>query len=150
NAGTRNITAHYSGDSAFGGSVSVASSQTVQQAPLTAKTNDWTTAFGPAPSCTGTISGAKNGATFTIHFSSTATLTSPPGDYPLTPSLTGVDLANYNVMAVNGILTVTQAGSVTALISSNTSVDLGVGVIFIATVKSATSGIPTGSVQFMD
>lgn len=151
NTGSRNITARYSGDSAVGGSVSVVLTQTIQPAPLTVKANDCSRPYGSsALNCTGSISGAKNGDTFTIHFSSTATITSPVGTYPLTPSLTGLDLANYSVTAVNATLTVTQAASVTTLTSSNTNVDLGVSVTFFAFITSTTTGLPTGSAQFLD
>ena len=151
NAGARNITARYSGDSSIGGSVSTALPQTVQPAALTVKANDCSRPYGSsALNCTGSISGAKNGDTFAIHFSSTATITSPTGTYSLTPSLTGLDLANYTVTAVNATLTVTQAASVTTLTSSNTNADLGVSVTFFAFITSSTTGLPTGSAQFLD
>jgi hypothetical protein len=51
---------------------------------------------------------------------------------------------------VNGTLTVTQAGSNAALTTSNASVVFGIPVTFTATVASATTGTPTGSVQFLD
>ena len=41
-----------------------------------------------------------------------ATLASAAGTYPITPSATGANLANYTVNATNGTLTVTQASPV--------------------------------------
>lgn len=228
NAGTRNITARYSGDSAVGGSISAVLTQTVQPAPLTITANPSTSVYGSAPTFSGSVSATKNGDVLTIHFSTTATLASPPGNYVVTPSITGLDVPNYavatvngtltitpapltvtagnssrlfgvdnpqffvtlagavngdgftfgasssatagspvgqypivpfvsgpnissyTVQSVNGTLTVTQAGSTMALATSSASVTFGAPVTFTATVFSATSGVPTGSVQILD
>jgi hypothetical protein len=227
-AGTKNITAHYSGDLIVAGSVSAALTQTVNQAPLTVTADASTSIYGAPPTFSGKVTGAKNGDVFTINFSTPATLASPPGTYSVTPSVTGLDLANYTVTAVNGTLTVTpapltitatngsrpygsanpqfiptvtgivnndsfqesasspatpsspvgqypvipfisgpnisnytvtavngtltvtQAGSNAGLTTSNASVAFGIPVTFTATIASATTGTPTGSVQFLD
>ncbi|MGD0445263.1 MAG: MBG domain-containing protein, partial [Edaphobacter sp.] len=61
------------------------------------------------PSFTGTITGAVNGDTFTESFTTTATLTSVAGTYPITPSATGTNLADYTVNPTAGTLTIGQA-----------------------------------------
>ena len=46
---------------------------------------------------------------FTFTGSSAATTTSPVGTYSIVPVATGTNLSNYNVVYVNGTLTVGQA-----------------------------------------
>jgi hypothetical protein len=101
--------------------------------------------FGAAnPAFTGTISGAVDGDTFTETFATAATAASIVGSYPITPSVTGANLADYTVTATPGALTVTQAGSSTTLALSNGN------ETFTATVASLTSGTPTGTVSFYE
>jgi hypothetical protein len=64
------------------------------------------------PSFTGAITGAVNGDVFTESFFTTATLSSPAGAYPITPSAAGSNLANYTIVVSPGTLTVTQAAPV--------------------------------------
>ncbi|HET9837172.1 MAG TPA: MBG domain-containing protein [Candidatus Angelobacter sp.] len=89
---------------------------TVNPAPLTVTVNNATRAYGdPNPAFSGTITGIKNGDNITATYSTTATITSPAGTYPITATLsdngTGA-LANYAVTINNGTLTVTQAALV--------------------------------------
>ena len=68
-----------------------------------------------------TVTGAQGTDTFTTTESTTATTTSPVGSYPIVPVATGTNLANYNVVYVNGTLTVGQATlTVTATNASRT------------------------------
>ena len=83
---------------------------TVGQATLTVTAANASRAYGaPNPTFTATAAGAQNGDTFTLTGSSTATPASPVGTYPIVPLATGVNLANYTVVYVNGTLTVGQA-----------------------------------------
>ena len=83
---------------------------TVGQATLTVTAANASRAYGaPNPTFTATATGADNGDTFTLTGSSTATPASPVGTYPILPLATGVNLANYTVVYVNGTLTVGQA-----------------------------------------
>lgn len=83
---------------------------TITAAPLTIKANDASRIYGAAnPTFTGTVTGAVNDDTFTLSFSTTATAASPVGTYPIVPSVTGANLANYIVTASNGTLTITPA-----------------------------------------
>ena len=53
--------------------------------------------------------GALSGDTFTLTASTVATPSSPAGTYSIVPVATGANLANYNVVYVNGTLTVSKA-----------------------------------------
>ena len=57
----------------------------------------------------GTITGLQNGDNITATYATTATVTSPVGTYPITPTLVdpGSKLTNYTVTSTNGTLTVT-------------------------------------------
>ena len=63
----------------------------------------------PNPVFTASASGALSGDTFTLTASTIATPSSPAGTYSIVPAATGANLANYNVVYVNGTLTVGKA-----------------------------------------
>jgi sugar lactone lactonase YvrE len=66
--------------------------------------------YGTAnPALTASASGALSGDTFTLTASTVATSSSPAGTYSIVPAATGANLANYNVVYVNGTLTVDKA-----------------------------------------
>jgi MBG domain (YGX type)/Bacterial Ig-like domain (group 3)/NHL repeat len=77
---------------------------------LNVAANNVTRPYGAAnPAFTSTISGALNGDTFTITYSTTATATSPIGTYPIVPTVSGAAAGNYTVTTTNGVLTVAPA-----------------------------------------
>jgi hypothetical protein len=81
---------------------------TITQAPLTVTVNNATRAYGGAnPTFSGTIAGALNGDTFTVTYSTTATVSSSVGSYTITTSVSGANLANYSLTVVPGALTIT-------------------------------------------
>ena len=84
---------------------------TPSSTPLVITVNNATRPYGtPNPTFTGTISGALNGDTFTVTYSTTATILSPVGAYPITAVLSGAAAANYSNVTVNqGTLTITLA-----------------------------------------
>ncbi|HVK39492.1 MAG TPA: MBG domain-containing protein, partial [Candidatus Kapabacteria bacterium] len=83
---------------------------TVESATLTITAPSPTREYGDAnPSLDGNFSGAKNGETFAVTGSTTATTTSPVGTYAVVPAVTGATLANYDVVPVNGTLTIESA-----------------------------------------
>ena len=124
---------------------------TVTGQTLTVTANNATKVYGTAnPSFTGTVTGAVNGDTFTESFSTTATTTSNVGTYPIVPSVTGANISDYTVVVDDGTLTVTQAGTTTTLTASGNTVNPGSSVTLTATVASATTGSPTGTVTFYD
>jgi sugar lactone lactonase YvrE len=82
---------------------------TVTPAHLTVVVGNTSRAYGaPNPAFTSTVSGALNGDTFTVTYSTAATTTSPVGSYPIVPTVSGAATSNYEVVTVNGTLTITQ------------------------------------------
>jgi hypothetical protein len=85
---------------------------TVTPVPLTVTAADATRAYGLTNAVfTGTITGLVNGDNITAAYSCLATIASPPGTYPIVPSLVDPDarLTNYAVSLNNGTLSVTPA-----------------------------------------
>jgi sugar lactone lactonase YvrE len=82
---------------------------TVAPATLTVTANNASRIYGaPNPVFTGTITGLLNGDTVTTVYTSSAVATSPVGTYPIVPTVSGPTTSNYNVVTVNGTLTITQ------------------------------------------
>ncbi len=84
---------------------------TVTAAPLSVTAANATRQYGDPNVLSGTITGIKNGDNITATYSTTATATSAPGTYPITPALVDPTnkLSNYTVTSTNGTLTVTSA-----------------------------------------
>jgi hypothetical protein len=104
-------------------------------------------------------SGLQNGETIgsvTLAVSNNGGAPSAPvGSYTITPSAaTGgtFNPSNYSISYGTGTLTVNQAGSSTALVSSVNPSVFGQSVTFTATVSAnaPSSGTPTGTVTFLD
>ncbi len=150
-AGTYPITATVTGSSAGNYGVVVQAGTLTITAPtsatLTVAANNATRPYGAAnPTFSGTVTGAQNGDAFTESFATTATTSSAVGSYPIVPSVTGTNLANYTVSIVNGALTVTAAPTTIAL-TAPASAASGASVTLTATVTS-TAGTPGGTVTF--
>jgi hypothetical protein len=82
---------------------------TITAAPLMAIADNHARAYGAAnPLLTGTIVGIQNSDNITATYLTTATASSPVGNYSIVPSLVDPDgrLANYNLFTNNGTLTV--------------------------------------------
>jgi hypothetical protein len=145
--GTVVLQATQAGNSNYGPATATQSFQ-VTPAPLTVAANNVSRAFGTAnPAFSGTITGAVGSDSFSESFTTNATSDSNVGSYAIVPSVTGAQLANYTVNAVNGTLTVTGAATTTQL-SAPASAAYGASVTLTATVAS-TAGAPTGSVTFL-
>ena len=83
---------------------------TVTKAALTITAADAIRIYGAAnPVFTASVTGALNGDTFTSTGSTVATLSSSVGTYPIVPLATGANLGSYDVLYVNGTLTVAKA-----------------------------------------
>jgi hypothetical protein len=124
---------------------------TVSQATLTVVANSYTRLYGvPNPVFQGSITGAQNGDTFTESFSNAAIITSQPGQYPIVPTASGANLSDYTVVVKNGTLTVTQAPVVVTTTLNTATIAYGLNVTMTATVASTTTGVPTGSIKFLD
>ncbi len=123
----------------------------VNAAPLTLTAHDATRVYGAiSPAFSGTITGAVNGDVLTETFSTTATLLSTPGNYPIIPSVSGTNVGSYNVSTVDGTLTVNQASTTLALSASTATSLAGSQVTLTASVQPAAAGAPAGSVTFFD
>jgi hypothetical protein len=153
-AGTYMLTATWTPNSTEAGTYNSASKSvmlTVGKAALTVEANSATRIYGTAnPTFTGAVTGAVNGDTFMESFTTSATTTSAAGTYSIVPSASGTDLGDYTVTTTDGTLTVKQAASAVVLTSSAADANLNADVTLTATVTSATSGTPTGTVQFLD
>src|SRR5579871_2831456 len=95
---------------------------TVNPAPLSVTAANASRLFGtPNPPFSGIIVGIKNADPITATYSTTATATSAPGTYPITPAL--VDpagkLGNYTVTSTDGTLTVNAAPTANFLFVNN-------------------------------
>jgi len=110
--GSYTVNFTFTSSNAFYSSVTGTTTLNVTKAPLTINVNNVSRQYGqPNPSFSGTISGAVNGDTFSVTYSTTATITSPVGTYPINATVTGANIANYNLTVNPGTLTITQAGS---------------------------------------
>jgi hypothetical protein len=149
-AGTYPITATVTGSSANNYEVVVnAGTLTISQPTqtLTVTANNATRTYGAAnPTFTGTITGAQNGDSFTESFSTPANTASNVGSYPIVPAASGNNLNNYNVVIVDGTLTVTAAATTTT-VSAPGNTTYGSSITLVATVTSS-AGIPAGTVTF--
>jgi TonB family protein len=77
---------------------------------LTITLNNASRPYGqPNPTFTSSVTGALNGDTFTITYSTPATITSPVGTYPIHTTISGANISNYNVTVKPGTLTITTA-----------------------------------------
>jgi hypothetical protein len=124
---------------------------TVNPVPLNVSAASVSRPYGVSnPAFSGSASGAVHGDTFTISGTTSATISSDVGNYPIIPVVSGVDISDYTVNPVNGVLTIVQAGSATILSSSNATANLSSPVTFTAAVASLTTGTPTGTVNFFD
>ena len=85
---------------------------TVNKAALTVTVDSKSRAYGAAnPALTGIVAGVVSGDAITASYSTTATVISAVGTYPITATLNDPNnrLANYSVTTTNGTLTVTMA-----------------------------------------
>jgi hypothetical protein len=111
-AGTVVLQATQAGDTKYGPATTTQSFQATPAA-LTVAANNATRSAGAAnPAFSGTVTGAVGSDSFSESFTTTATASSDAGSYPIVPSVTGPQLANYTVTVVDGTLTVTAAAPV--------------------------------------
>jgi hypothetical protein len=125
-------------------------SSSVANASLTATVSNSTRLYGTANSVFTGTSRARCNDTFNESFGTPATTSSPVNSYVITPSVGGAALANYNLTATTGTLTIIQAPAKVGGTSSSVAITPGQTVTLTATVTSTTSGTPTGSATFYD
>jgi sugar lactone lactonase YvrE len=119
--------------------------------PLVVTVNNASRPYGAAnPAFTSSISGALNGDTFTVTYSTAATIASPVGTYPINATLTGANIANYSVTVVPGVLTIAPPATATVVTTSASPVPQGTSVTFTALVTYGASlpVSPPGNVNF--
>lgn len=122
---------------------------TTAAAPLLVTVNNTNRPYNTAnPNFTSAVAGALNGDTFTVTYSTTATIVSPVGAYPVNATVTGAATANYNITVVPGTLTITPLPTVTTVVSSASPVSLGASVTFTATVTYSGGAVNATTVYF--
>jgi len=121
---------------------------TVNPAPLTVTANSASRIYGIANATfTGSVAGAQNGDVFTEVFATSATSSSNVGTYPITPSVTGANPANYTITVVAGTLTITQAPTTIVLVPTPNPVLVN-GTVTLTATLTIPGGTPTGTFTF--
>lgn len=123
--GSYNMTFNYSGDSNYA-AVSGTTVLTVSKASLTIVVSAATRSYGAAnPTFKGTKTGAVTGDNILLAYSTTATVKSSVGSYPIVATLTAIgttDLNNYTVTNTPGSLTITPSTAMVINVDSATRV----------------------------
>jgi sugar lactone lactonase YvrE len=154
-AGSHQLSATYTGDGLNPAATSNSIMVSVLPAPVTASANAVTITYGQLiPVLFGSDSGIlpQDASSVSMNFATTAGLLSPVGSYPIVASLSGASSSNYVVTTGPGAgsLTIVQAGSSVTLPSVASQSYVGLPLLLTAHVASATSGLPTGEVDFSD
>jgi sugar lactone lactonase YvrE len=157
-AGQHSVTATYSGDQAHSSARSNLFALTVSPVALDASVIPAAIAYGqPVPVLTGQLKGVlpRDLSSVSAVFSTTATMLSSVGSYPVTIALTGSAAGNYRI-ATTPSIAITKAATTTTLVATaaqlanGITVSAGQVVTLTAHVASATSGVPTGTVTILD
>ncbi len=148
------LSARYAGDGLNAASSSVATDVTVSPASAAATANSASAIYGASlPALTGSLSGIllQDAGNVRAVFLSTAGAQPDVGSYPITAVLSGQGSANYvlTMGANSGSLVISPAASSIALAPVNQTY-AGLPLRLSASVASSTSGIPGGSVDFLD
>lgn len=137
--GSYPVTVTYSGDSNYTGSTNTVTLSVIP-AQLILNVNSATRPYDtPNPTLTGTLTGVVPGDNIQVSYATTATLTSAPGQYPITGTLTAVSptlLSNYTITNNPGTLTITTV-TVTIQVLNQTRVYGSPNPTFTATVTGA-------------
>lgn len=113
-AGTITVEADQAGNTFYAAASPVQQNLSVSPAPLTIKANDATRNYRAAnPTFAASYTGLVNGDSAASlsgapGFTTTATTSSHPGSYPITPNVGTISNTNYTYTLVSGTLTVTQ------------------------------------------
>ncbi len=144
-AGSYELTARWAGNASFDASTSVPGVLTVRPLPLTLGTTTWSMIFGgPPPAFQNTLTGLlqQDQGQVSISVGLPAMPQLAPGVYPLPLTLSGAGAGNYVLTSTTGQLTVGKAP--VQIYVSQVPGDL------LATVKSTTSGVPSGAVTLLN
>ena len=170
--GSHDITVDYNGDASFAASTSTTFTQGVTPATLTVTANNATQLYGQTPSgFTDNITGFVNGQDSSVvsgsaSLTTTATASSPVGNYTIAAAQGTLSAANYTFAFVNGTLTIMAAPltvtandasktygdpnpsftvSYNSFVNGDSSSDLG-GTLTFTTAADQTSGVGNYSV----
>ncbi len=143
NAGTNTLSVLFTPtDTVDYSSVTDTVSLVVSRAPLTVTAASANRPYGQTnPVFTGTIVGVTNGDNIAATYSCTATASSPPGTYAITPALVDPNnrQTNYSVSLVDGTLTV---GPVTLIMTWNNPASIVYGTSLTSNQLNATANVP--------
>ena len=118
---------------------------TITPAPLTVTANSFTRPYGANnPQLTGVFAGLLNGDSFNAIYSTTATPSSLPGNYPIIPAVAQSTTAiqDYAITSVNGTLTVLPEQTVLTVSLSPTSIPVGLSSVATITLTAPDMVIP--------
>ena len=152
-AGTHTLTATYAGDGLHPSS-SATATILVSPAPVTATAAGTTIGYGaPLPALTGTLAGVlpQDQNSVAVAFTASAPPMAPVGSYPISAALTGPASANYTLSSPTNSATLTIVpAATTATLAAPSITYATLPLQLTAHVASTTSGVPTGTVQFLD
>jgi sugar lactone lactonase YvrE len=145
-AGVVTLTATQAGNAVYPPATAVTISFTVNPAALNVTANSVTSAYGqPLPALTDVITGfvyndtVASAVTGAAALTTTATLTSAPGNYPIAVAKGTLAAANYTFTFVPGTLTIAQAAQTIAFTSIPAR---SYGSAAFTPTATATSGLP--------
>ena len=134
---------------------------TITQAPLSVAVGSATRPYGSTnPSFSSSITGQVNGDTFTDNLTTTATIASAPGNYPITDTVSGAAASNYAISVTPGTLTISRAlvsltvgvgtatrtyGSPNPTFNSVSTGLLNGDIVTVTYTTTATTGSPVGT-----
>ncbi len=147
-AGSCSITANQAGNSTYNAATGVTRTIQITPRPLTVTAQSLSRQYGVQnPTFTGSITGIANGDAITATYTTTATINSPVGTYPIVATLAGSALSNYTQTVNNGTLTVTPgpAAKLTNSIVTPTLVSGGNLGTITATINDANNNTVTSS-----
>lgn len=154
-AGPHTFTASYAGDGLNPAATSALASVTVQPADVVASADAAQIAYGETvPLLTGSATGVlPQDASFVfVSFFTSAGALAPAGTYPIQAQLSGTGSGNYqlSMAAGSGALKIVPAQSSIAMQAPSPTAYAGLPLVLNAVLRSATSGTPTGEVDFLD
>jgi sugar lactone lactonase YvrE len=152
-AGLHNLTATYAGDQTHQSAQSSTLAVTITPQQLTATITPTNLLYGQTiPGISGTLNGIlpQDASNLSATFTTTATMLSSAGPYPVTATLTGPGAGNYAIASPAATLTIKPAPTVITLSNLIATVTSGSSITLTAQVATTTTGTPTGSITLLD
>ena len=150
--GTVVVAANQAGSSNYTAAPQVTRSITVNQAVLTVMANNASmNVGGTVPALTASYSGFVNGDTSAVlggapTLSTTATSSSPAGNYPITVTLGTLTAVNYTFNFVNGTFSVVSAPATSTTVSTTVAGSAAAGYVLTITVQNTGTGAISNAV----